>query len=71
MRLKDASILVIDDDEDVLTAIRLMLKPLVSNVVIEKSPKNLVSLLQSKKFDVIILDMNFNGLVNTGNEGIF
>lgn len=71
MRLKDASILVIDDDEDVLTAIRLMLKPLVSNVVVEKSPKNLVSLLQSKKFDVIILDMNFNGLVNTGNEGIF
>lgn len=71
MLLKDAKILVIDDDEDVLTALRILLKPLVKEVVTEKKPGNITSRLENKNFDVIILDMNFNGLVNTGNEGIF
>lgn len=71
MQLKNANILVIDDDPDVLTALRIMLKSLVSNVVTEKNPNNITALLEREKFDVIILDMNFNGVVNTGNEGIF
>ncbi|MGE5944265.1 MAG: sigma-54-dependent transcriptional regulator, partial [Flavobacteriales bacterium] len=71
MQLKNASILIIDDDADVLTAIRLFLKPKVKEVVTEKNPNNIQSLLSQKKFDLVILDMNFNGLINTGNEGIF
>jgi DNA-binding NtrC family response regulator len=71
MVLKDARILVIDDDADVLTALRLLLKPLVKEVVTEKNPNHISSLVEKGKFDIIILDMNFNGLVNTGNEGIF
>ena len=71
MVLKNAKILVIDDDVDVLTAIRLLLKPLVKEIVVEKNPNNINLQIESKKFDLIILDMNFNGLVNTGNEGIF
>ncbi len=71
MVLKEATILVIDDDLDVLTALRLLLKPLVKEVVIEKNPSNIGFQIEDKKFDIIILDMNFNGLVNTGNEGIF
>jgi DNA-binding NtrC family response regulator len=71
MVLKKAQILVIDDDADVLTAMRLLLKPLVKEIVVEKNPGNINLQIESKKFDLIILDMNFNGLVNTGNEGIF
>lgn len=71
MVLKNAQILVIDDDADVLTAMRLLLKPQVKEIVTEKNPGNINLQIESKKFDVIILDMNFNGLVNTGNEGIF
>jgi two-component system response regulator HydG len=71
MVLKEANILVIDDDQDVLMALRLLLKPLVKEVVIEKNPSNIGAQIEAKKFDIIILDMNFNGLVNTGNEGIF
>ncbi|MBW1299086.1 sigma-54-dependent transcriptional regulator [Aquimarina litoralis] len=71
MILKQATILVIDDDVDVLTALRLLLKPLVKEVVIEKNPSNIGAQIDKKSFDLIILDMNFNGLVNTGNEGIF
>ncbi|MFK7831736.1 MAG: sigma-54-dependent transcriptional regulator [Winogradskyella sp.] len=71
MVLKNATILVIDDDADVLTALRLLLKPLVKEVVTEKNPSNILSQIEKKNYDIIILDMNFNGLVNTGNEGIF
>jgi DNA-binding NtrC family response regulator len=71
MVLKKARILVIDDDADVLTAMRLLLKPLVKEIVTEKDPANINLQMESQKFHVIILDMNFKGLVNTGNEGIF
>lgn len=71
MVLKKTHILVIDDDADVLTAMRLLLKPLVKEIVTTTNPSNIDLQVESKKYDVIILDMNFNGLVNTGNEGIF
>ncbi|MFI8377451.1 sigma-54-dependent transcriptional regulator [Leeuwenhoekiella sp. NPDC079379] len=71
MQLRDAKILVLDDDEDVLTALRLLLKPKVKQVVVEKNPNALQSIFDTQDFDVVILDMNYNGLVNTGNEGIF
>lgn len=71
MSLKAASVLVIDDDVDVLTAVRLLLKPEVKEIITEKNPENIRSLLGKQSFDVILLDMNFNASINTGNEGIF
>jgi two-component system, NtrC family, response regulator HydG len=71
MSLKTASVLVIDDDPDVLTAVRLLLKPEVNEIITEKNPENLRSLLAKQNFDLILLDMNFNSSINTGNEGLF
>lgn len=71
MLLKNASILVVDDDPDVLTAVRLLLKTEAKEVMTEKTPENLRWHLSKDKFDVILLDMNFTSPVNTGNEGIF
>ncbi|MFT3947426.1 MAG: sigma-54 dependent transcriptional regulator [Agriterribacter sp.] len=71
MNLKYASILVIDDDQDVLTAVRLLLKTEAATVVTEKNPENLRWLLSKQSFDLIMLDMNFNSSVNTGNEGLY
>lgn len=71
MNLKNASILVIDDDTDVLTAVRLLLKTEVKEVVIEKNPENIRHLLAKQSYDLILLDMNFNSSINTGNEGIY
>ena len=70
MNLKNASILLIDDDQDVLTAVRLLLKTEVKNVVTEKNPENLRWLLKDA-YDVVLLDMNFTSSINTGNEGLF
>ncbi len=71
MSLKNACILVIDDDVDVLTAVRLLLRPEVKEVVTEKNPENIRGLLARQNFHVILLDMNFNSSINTGNEGLF
>jgi two-component system, NtrC family, response regulator HydG len=69
--LKNAHILVVDDDQDVLLAIKLLLRPYVKEVVTEKNPERIQSLLTNQKFDLILLDMNYNSSMNTGNEGIF
>jgi two-component system, NtrC family, response regulator HydG len=71
MALRNASILIVDDDQDVLTAVRLLLKTEASSVVTEKNPENIRSLLAKQAFDIILLDMNFNSSINTGNEGLF
>jgi DNA-binding NtrC family response regulator len=71
MTLKNASILIIDDDPDVLTAVRLLLKTEVKNVVTEKDPGNIRWHLSKEDYDVILLDMNFTSSINTGNEGLF
>ncbi|MET0634882.1 MAG: sigma-54 dependent transcriptional regulator [Chitinophagaceae bacterium] len=71
MNLKNASILIVDDDQDVLTAVRLLLKTQVKEVVIEKNPENLRDHITRTNFDLIMLDMNFNSSINTGNEGLF
>ena len=71
MNLKNASVLVIDDDTDVLTAVKMLLKTEVKEVTTEKNPENIRSHFAEKKFDLVLLDMNFNSSINTGNEGIF
>jgi DNA-binding NtrC family response regulator len=71
MNVKNATILIIDDDTDVLTAVKLLLKPEVKEVITEKNPENIRSLLLRYPVDLILLDMNFNSSINTGNEGLF
>ncbi|MEP6681745.1 MAG: sigma-54 dependent transcriptional regulator [Parafilimonas sp.] len=71
MSLKNTSVLVIDDDPDVLIAVRLLLKTEVKKVVTEKNPENLPALLRENSFDLVLLDMNFKSSINTGNEGIY
>lgn len=71
MSLKKSSILVIDDDTDVLTAVRLLLRTEVKEVITEKNPEQIPFLLSKDSFDLVLLDMNFNASINTGNEGIY
>lgn len=71
MSLKNFSLLAIDDDPDVLTAVRLLVKPEVKNIVTEKNPENIPSLLAENHFDLVLLDMNFKSSINTGNEGLY
>ena len=71
MNVKNATVLIIDDDIDVLTAVKLLLKTEVKEVITEKNPENIRALLAKYPVDLILLDMNFNSSINTGNEGLF
>ena len=71
MNLKDASLLIVDDDEAVLIAVKMLLKAEVACLVTEKNPENLLNQLTKTKFDLVILDMNYKSALNSGNEGFF
>jgi two-component system, NtrC family, response regulator HydG len=71
MLLKNAKILAVDDDQDVLVAVKMLLRPEVKEIVTEKNPEKILSLLAQNQFDLILLDMNYKSSLNTGNEGIF
>src|ERR1700744_5251507 len=71
MILKKANVLIVDDDPDVLTAVKLLLKTEAQEIITEKNPENLNWLLQRNQIDLVLLDMNFNSAINTGNEGIY
>lgn len=65
------SILIIDDNIDVLEALTLLLEDEFSKVVTEKNVERLPFLLSTSNFDVILLDMNYSAGLNAGNEGLF
>jgi two-component system, NtrC family, response regulator HydG len=71
MLLKNARILAIDDDQDILVAVKMLLRPEVKEIITEKNPEKIPSLLAQNSFDLILLDMNYKSSLNTGNEGIF
>jgi DNA-binding NtrC family response regulator len=64
-------ILIVDDNEGILKSLSFILKQEFEEVSTIKNPAKFTSLLQSGSFDIIMLDMNFQAGVNTGNEGLF
>lgn len=62
---------MIDDDEDVLLAAKLLLKKNDHQIIIEKNPKKIPFLLNNDSYDVILLDMNFSQDTTTGKEGFY
>ncbi|MBV6648070.1 MAG: sigma-54-dependent Fis family transcriptional regulator, partial [Cyclobacteriaceae bacterium] len=64
-------ILIIDDDEDVLLAAKMLLKKHAKEVLIEKNPKKIPFLLNNDSFDLILLDMNFSKDITSGKEGFY
>lgn len=71
MAKKKATILIIDDDHDVLTSARLLLKQQYAQVITANHPKKINSLITTEPIDLILLDMNFRVGINDGKEGIY
>ena len=69
--LHQANILIVDDDKDVLTAVRLLLQAKVKTILTETNPENIHKLITENNIDIVLLDMNFRSTINTGNEGLF
>ncbi|MCP3874864.1 MAG: sigma-54-dependent Fis family transcriptional regulator [Desulfobacteraceae bacterium] len=66
-----ANIAIIDDDKDVLLAARLLLKNHFSVVKTAEDPRQILTLMESETYDVILLDMNFTKDATSGQEGFY
>jgi DNA-binding NtrC family response regulator len=71
MGSKKGSILIIDDNKNVLTALRILLTNYFEKVTLLSSPGLIHNAMREAKPDVVLLDMNFSAGVNSGNEGLF
>lgn len=67
---RDARILVVDDNEDILHAARLLLKRHFATVQTLSDPSQLATLVRQHSFDVLLLDMNFAPGCDDGSEGL-
>ncbi|MBQ8875340.1 MAG: sigma-54-dependent Fis family transcriptional regulator [Bacteroides sp.] len=68
---KTKTILIIDDNRGVLSALKLLLKDTFGHIIALPSPVTLPSVLRSENPDVVLLDMNFSDVLNSGNEGLY
>ena len=66
-----SKILVVDDNAGIRSALKILLPMRFEEVELIASPKELISTMQRFKPDVVLLDMNFDTDINTGNEGLF
>lgn len=69
--MKKGNILIVDDNKNVLSALRILLSDYFENIVLFTSPNTLMPELRDKNPDVVLLDMNFSAGINSGNEGLF
>ena len=71
MASKIGKILVVDDNLGIRRALEILLPVHFAEVKTLPSPATLVSSLEQFRPDVVLLDMNFNTSINTGNEGLY
>lgn len=69
--LKKGKILVVDDNQGIREALKILLGGCFERVETLPSPVSLMRTVESLRPDVILLDMNFKTDINTGNEGLF
>ena len=71
MASKKGKILIVDDNAGIRQALKILLPLHFAEVEAIPSPTTLVSTLERFRPDVVLLDMNFNTSINTGNEGLY
>ena len=71
MATKKGKILIVDDNAGIRQALKILLPVHFAEVETLPSPVTLVNTLERFHPDVVLLDMNFNTSINTGNEGLF
>jgi DNA-binding NtrC family response regulator len=71
MDLIKGTILIVDDDRDVLETAIMFLKQKYTKVVGEEDPRKIEEIIGKTEFDAILLDMNFKKGDMEGQEGIF
>jgi DNA-binding NtrC family response regulator len=69
MNNKSGKILIIDDNQDILFALKLLLKSEVEKIETLAGPEKIPEMMTEEIWDVILLDMNFTKDAISGQEG--
>lgn len=69
MTAATGAILIVDDDEDILVAVKLLLKRHFSHIVTCNDPSRIPEVMAANIFDAILLDMNFGPGESSGKQG--
>jgi DNA-binding NtrC family response regulator len=65
------TLLIVDDNKSVISALEMMLQYEVEKLITINTPKRIHEVLEQNEIDIVLLDMNFQAGVNSGNEGLF
>ena len=65
------TLLIVDDNKSVISALEMMLQYEVEKLITISTPKRIHEVLEQNDIDIVLLDMNFQAGVNSGNEGLF
>lgn len=68
--MKYGTLLVIDDNPSILTALKICLGNTFERILTLPCPDTAPMLLQQEQVDLILLDMNFSLGVNSGQDGL-
>lgn len=68
--MKYGTILIVDDNPAILTALKICLVDVFERILTLAHPEGVLALLQQERVDVILLDMNFTVGMNSGQEGL-
>ena len=71
MRKKEATILIVDDDEDILFSARISLKKYFAKIITESNSKKIAQHISNNTIDVALLDMNYRIGFEDGKEGLY
>ncbi|PCI63339.1 MAG: sigma-54-dependent Fis family transcriptional regulator [Kordiimonadales bacterium] len=66
---KEGKILIVDDDEDILIAAKLLLKRHYKTVLTCNRPEHVPTMMADHVFEAILLDMNFSPGESSGEQG--
>jgi DNA-binding NtrC family response regulator len=65
------TLLIVDDNKSVISALEMMLQYEVEKIISISTTKRIHEVLEQNEIDIVLLDMNFQAGVNSGNEGLF
>lgn len=68
---KQGTILIVDDNRNILTTVRMLLDHIFHNIITIANPNSIPAKLREEHPDVVLLDMNFSSGINSGNEGLY
>ncbi len=65
------NVLIVDDNKNIISTLEILLGPEFDIVKGITNPNQIPSELRNTDYNLVILDMNFQAGINTGNEGLY